>query len=61
MISALPTTPDSGMPPAIPLATVIRSGSKPSSHSLANHFPVLAIPLWTSSATKTMPFALVHS
>jgi len=57
IISARPVTAASGRPPAIPLAVVIKSGTIPSS-SQANIWPVLAKPVWTSSATKRMPFSL---
>jgi hypothetical protein len=45
MISALPTTADSGKPPAMLLAIVIRSGSTPAC-SNANMRPVRAMPDW---------------
>ena len=54
MISALPSTPESGRPAAIDFATVIRSGSTPKC-SIANIRPVRPKPVCTSSATKTMP------
>src|SRR6478736_4550895 len=56
MISARPVTAASGMPPAIPLAVVMRSGTMPK-RSLANIAPVRAKPVWISSAMKTTPFA----
>ena len=39
MISALPISAESGTPPAMLLATVIRSGSTPA-YSIANILPV---------------------
>jgi hypothetical protein len=51
-----PVTAASGMPPAMPLAVVMRSGTMPNS-SLANIAPVRAKPVCTSSAMKTTPFA----
>ena len=54
MISARPITPESGRPAAIDFATVIRSGSTPKC-SIANMCPVRPKPVWTSSATKTIP------
>ena len=51
---------DSGMPPAIPLAMVMMSGTTPS-WLTANHSPVRQKPDWTSSAMKTMPFSLAHA
>ena len=54
MISALPMTPESGSPPAIDFATVTRSGSTPKC-SIANIRAVRPKPVWTSSATRTMP------
>ena len=56
MISALPVTAAKGMPPAMPLAAVIRSGTMPK-RSLANISPVRAKPVWISSAMKTTSFA----
>ena len=60
MRSARPVTADSGMPPAIPFARVTRSGTTPSC-SLANHAPVRAKPVCTSSAMKTTPFSFAHA
>lgn len=54
MRSARPVTAESGRPPARPFAVTTRSGTIPSC-SLANIAPVRAIPVWTSSATRTMP------
>ena len=54
MIFALPITPEIGTPPAIDLATVIRSGSTPKC-STANIRPVRPYPDCTSSAISTMP------
>ena len=54
MISALPTTPAIGKPPAMPLAKVTRSGSTPAC-SMQNHFPQRPIPAWISSSMSTMP------
>ena len=54
MISALPITADSGTPPAMLLATVMRSGSTPAC-SIAKFFPVRAKPVWISSAMSRMP------
>ncbi len=54
MISALPITADSGTPPAMLLATVMRSGSTPEC-SIANILPVRAKPVWISSAMSRMP------
>ena len=48
------------MPPAMPLAVVMRSGTTPS-YSLANQSPVRQKPDWISSATNTMPFAVAKS
>jgi hypothetical protein len=59
MISARPVTPASGMPPAIPFAVVMRSGTTPS-WSQANMSPVRAKPLWISSATNRTPVAEHH-
>ena len=56
MISARPVTPARGMPPAMPLAVVTRSGTMPN-NSLANMTPVRPNPDCTSSAMKTTPFA----
>ena len=47
------------MPPAMPLAMVMMSGTTPSC-SQANHAPVRQNPDWTSSAMKTMPLSLAH-
>ncbi len=54
MISARPTTPDNGSPPAIDFATIMRSGSMPKC-SIANIRPVRPNPVCTSSATSRMP------
>ena len=54
MISARPITPDSGRPPAIDFATIMRSGST-SKCSIANIRPVRPNPVCTSSATRTIP------
>ena len=54
MISALPITADSGTPPAMLLATVMRSGSMPE-YSVAKVLPVRAKPVWISSAISRMP------
>ncbi len=48
------------MPPAMPLAVAIRSGSMPSV-SEANQAPVRAMPDWTSSAMNRTSLALHHS
>ena len=49
-------TAESGSPPAMPFAVTMRSGTTPKC-SQANQAPVRAKPDWTSSATKTTPFA----
>ena len=54
MISALPVTADSGMPPASDLAMVITSGTTPHC-SQASQVPVRPAPVCTSSAINTMP------
>ena len=54
MISARPSTPESGRPAAIDFATVIRSGSTPKC-SIAKNRPVRPKPVCTSSATSTIP------
>jgi hypothetical protein len=59
MISALPITADSGTPPAMLFATVMRSGSTPEC-SIANVLPVRAKPVWISSAIRRIP-CLSHS
>ena len=56
IISARPTTAASGRPPAMPLATVTRSGTTPSC-SQANQAPVRHMPDWISSATNTTPLS----
>src|SRR5699024_1820934 len=48
------------LPPAIPFARVIRSGSIPSA-SEANQLPVRTKPVWTSSAMNSTSLALHHS
>ena len=60
MISARPVTPANGIPPAMPLAVVIRSGTTPS-WSHANQSPVRQKPVWISSATKTTPLSGHHA
>ena len=60
MMSARPTTADSVVPPAMLLASVMRSGETPKC-SIANILPVRAKPVWISSAISTMPFASHNS
>ena len=60
MSSARPVTAASGMPPAMPFAVVMRSGTTPSC-SLANQSPVRQKPDWTSSAMKRIPCSVHHS
>ena len=60
MSSARPVTAASGMPPAIALAVVIRSGTTASS-SQANQSPVRQKPVWISSAMNSTPLARHHS
>ena len=47
------------MPPAMPLAVVMRSGTTPSS-SQANQSPLRQKPLCTSSAMNRMPLSRHH-
>ncbi len=54
MISALPITAESGSPPAIDFAIVIRSGSTPWC-SMPHMLPVRPNPVCTSSTTNTIP------
>ena len=54
MIAALPTTPDSGKPPASDFAMVMMSGSTPE-FSMPNILPVRAKPVCTSSAMSRIP------
>ena len=49
-----------GKPPPRPLARVTASGTIPAS-SLASHFPVRPMPVWTSSRISRAPAALVAS
>ena len=58
--SARPVTAASGSPPAIPLASVTRSGTTPSS-SQANQSPVRQKPVWISSAMNTTPLSLAQA
>jgi hypothetical protein len=59
MRSARPVTAASGSPPAMPLASVTRSGTTPSS-AQANQSPVRQKPVWISSAMKTAPESRPH-
>jgi len=54
MISARPTTAESGNPAARLFAIVMMSGSTPEC-SMANIFPVRPNPDWISSQMRTMP------
>ena len=58
--SARATVAPSGMPLAIPLATVKMSGTTPKC-SAAHILPVRPMPLCTSSKTSRMPLALRHA